>query len=171
MWNTSGYESQDALALLDGVVDVYLADIRYSSDEVAARYSRAKGYVGVSRAALTEMHRQVGALSVDQDDVATVGLLVRHLVLPNGLAGTAEAMRFLADEVGRDTFVSLMAQYYPAHVAPRFPELARRITREEWAEAREALAAAGIENGWVQEYPEDLYPVAGTEISADPDAP
>ena len=171
VWNTSGYESQVALEFLDGVVDIYLADIRYSSDDVAARYSRAEGYAALSRAALVEMRRQVGTLSVDADGVALSGLVVRHLVLPNGLSGTEEAMRFLANEIGGDTFVSLMSQYYPAHVAPQFPELARRITREEWAEARRALAAAGLENGWVQDYPEDLYPVAGTEISADPDGP
>jgi putative pyruvate formate lyase activating enzyme len=167
VWNTSGYESQWALEVLDGVVDIYLSDIRYSSDDAAREYSQAPDYVSVSRAALIEMRRQVGDLACDAKGVAERGLIVRHLVLPNGRAGTDSAMRFIAAELGAGTYVSLMAQYYPACRAREFPELARRITREEWAEARDALESAGLENGWVQHYPEELYPVAGTEIDSD----
>ncbi|MFH1866024.1 MAG: radical SAM protein [Candidatus Eisenbacteria bacterium] len=167
VWNTSGYESRFALGLLDGVVDVYLSDVRYSSGDAAGKYSDAPDYVPVSRIALAEMHRQVGDLICDRRGVAERGLIVRHLVLPNGHAGTRDAMRFIARELGARTHVSLMAQYYPACRALEFPELARRITREEWAEAQDALESAGLEHGWVQDYPEDLSPIAGTEITAD----
>ena len=167
VWNTSGYESPFALELLEGVVDVYLSDIRYSSDEAARAYSDAPDYVPVSRSALREMHRQVGDLVTDEEGVAQRGLIVRHLVLPNGHAGTDEALRFVARELGAGTHVSLMAQYYPACRAAEFPELARRITSGEWTKAVRVIESAGLENGWVQEYQEDVSPIAGTEIDAD----
>ena len=167
VWNTSGYESPFALELLEGVVDVYLSDIRYSSDEAARTYSDAPDYVPVSRSALREMHRQVGDLVTDAEGVAQRGLIVRHLVLPNGHAGTDEALRFVAEELGARTHVSLMAQYYPACRAIEFPELARRITLEEWTRDVRVIESAGLENGWVQEYQEDVSTIAGTEIDAD----
>jgi putative pyruvate formate lyase activating enzyme len=168
VWNTSGYESTETLALIDGVVDVYLSDIRYASDEAARRYSDAPDYVEINRRALVEMGRQVGPLRVDREGAATRGLIVRHLVLPNGIAGTAESMEFLADELGRNTHVSLMAQYYPTHRAGDYPELNRMISRREWHEARKALSEAGLEDGWVQQYHGgEMSPIAGTEIEAD----
>lgn len=171
VWNTSAYESADGLALLDGVVDIYLADLRYGSSEGARLGSNAPDYVEVSRAALRAMQDQVGALASDADGIALRGLIVRHLVLPNRLAGTREAMRFIAAELGPDTFVSLMSQYYPAHRAAGVPELARAITPEEWQEAQAALAEAGLSNGWVQEFPSGLSPIAGTEIGPDSGRP
>jgi putative pyruvate formate lyase activating enzyme len=168
VWNTSGYESMQTLSLIDGAVDIYLSDVRYASAEAARRYSDAPDYVEASRRALIEMKRQVGSLRVDREGAATGGLIVRHLVLPNDIAGTSESMVFLADELGRETHVSLMAQYYPAHRAREYPELARRISRVEWTEAKRALAAAGLENGWVQQFHRgDMSPIAGTEIEAD----
>jgi putative pyruvate formate lyase activating enzyme len=167
VWNTSSYESPEALALLDGVVDIYLADLRYSLPGAARLGSGVDDYVEVSRAALRAMRDQVGTLTLDRDGVAARGLIVRHLVLPNGLAGTRDAMRFVAEELGRDTFVSLMAQYYPAHRASLVPELARPITAAEWDEAQEAVADAGLANGWAQDLPLGRSPIAGTEIAPD----
>jgi putative pyruvate formate lyase activating enzyme len=167
VWNTSGYEAGRTLELLDGVVDVYLADLRYASDLAAARYSDAPDYVRVNRAALREMRRQVGPLTLDNDGVATRGLIVRHLVLPDDASGTRAGLAFVAEELGRDTSVSLMAQYYPTGRARVFPEIARRITREEWDRATAALAEAGLEAGWVQEYRSEIPPVAGSEIEPD----
>jgi putative pyruvate formate lyase activating enzyme len=169
VWNTSGYECALALDLLDGVVDVYLADARYASDEAASRYSDAPDYVEVNRAALREMRRQVGPLALDARGIARSGLIVRHLVLPNGVAGTEEVLAFVARELGEGTALSLMAQYYPAHRAVEFPEIARAITPREWAEAVGALEAAGIAHGWLQELPLGLSPIAGSEIEPDPD--
>ena len=167
VWNTSAYESTGGLSLLDGVVDIYLADLRYSSPESARLGSDVPDYVEVSRAALRAMRRQVGVLASDADGIALRGLIVRHLVLPNRLAGTREAMRFIASELGPETFVSLMSQYYPAHRAAGVPELARAITPEEWQEAQADMVDAGLSNGWAQEFPSGLSPIAGTELGPD----
>jgi putative pyruvate formate lyase activating enzyme len=170
VWNTSGYESPAALELLDGVVDVYLADLRYADDRAARELSDAPDYVATARDALTEMNRQVGVLELNPDGTAASGLIVRHLVLPNDLSSTEDSLQWVASELGRDTFVSLMAQYYPTKGVEGHPEAGRRITRAEWDRARDALAAAGIDNGWVQELPDSLSGIAGTEIGPDPDA-
>lgn len=167
VWNTSSYESRAALELLDGVVDIYLADLRYYSDGPAREYSDAPDYPGVSRKALLEMQRQVGTLEVDDEGNARRGLIVRHLVLPGGASGTAAAMRFVATALGPETHVSLMSQYYPAHLAASDPELGRRITKSEWDEAVSALEDAGLANGWIQEYHDQLSPIAGTELAQD----
>ena len=142
-------------------------DIRYSDENAARELSDAPDYVEVSRRALIEMQRQVGTLTLDGEGIAERGLLVRHLVLPGGRAGTPEAMRFVAQRLGSETHVSLMAQYYPAYRAAGMPGMDRRITRREWAEAVDSLEAAGLANGWVQEYPSGLSPIAGTEIDSD----
>lgn len=167
VWNTSGYETLETLAMLDGVVDIYLADLRYMDSGPAADYSDAEDYPELARAALVEMRRQVGRLVTDEDGIAVRGLIVRHLVLPGGASGTRRAMGFIADELGRDTFVSLMSQYYPAHRAVSFGPLARRITRGEWSEATRALTDAGLTNGWVQEFHGEVSPMAGTELRPD----
>jgi putative pyruvate formate lyase activating enzyme len=171
VWNTSGYEGELGLDLLDGVVDVYLADARYASAEVAAKYSDAPDYVQVNRVALREMKRQVGSLEADERGLARRGLIVRHLVLPGGVAGTEDVLGFVACELGPGTALSLMAQYYPTHRAREFPEIARRITPEEWEEAVRALDAAGITNGWTQEYPDGLPAIAGSEMEPDREGP
>jgi putative pyruvate formate lyase activating enzyme len=139
VYNTGGYDSAETLALLDGVVDLYMPDMKYADSDVARRYSHVRDYVAVNRAAVREMHRQVGDLVVGPDGLARRGLLVRHLVLPNGLSGTPEVLRFLAEEISRDTYVNLMDQYRPCHQAREHEPLARRPSP---AELREALAAA-----------------------------
>jgi putative pyruvate formate lyase activating enzyme len=144
VWNTGGYDSLTALQLLDGVVDIYMPDMKYSDAKVAQRFSKAKDYPAVNRAAVKEMHRQVGDLVMDERGVAKRGLLVRHLVLPNGLAGTAEVARFLAEEISRDTYINVMAQYRPCYRASQFPSLDRSITRAEYAEAVAACRAAEL---------------------------
>jgi putative pyruvate formate lyase activating enzyme len=169
VWNTSGYEGAATLELLDGVVDVYLADARYSSPEAAERCSDAPDYVAVNREALRTMRRQVGPLELDEDGLAVRGLIVRHLVLPNGIAGTEDTLEFIARELSPGVAVSLMAQYYPTHRAAGMPELGRRITRAEWRDARRALEASAIAEGWVQAFPDELSPIAGTEIEPDGD--
>jgi putative pyruvate formate lyase activating enzyme len=134
VYNSGGYDSLPMLRLLDGVVDVYMPDIKYSDDRMAARYSLVKGYYGAAKEALREMHRQVGDLVVE-DGVAVRGLIIRHLVLPEGIAGTGEVMRFIAEELSPDSYVNVMAQYRPDHKAARYPALTRRITGEEYREA------------------------------------
>jgi putative pyruvate formate lyase activating enzyme len=151
VYNTSSYDSVASLRELDGIIDIYLADLRYASDRWARKYSRARGYVGHARAAIREMHRQVGELVVDEAGLARKGLIVRHLVLPNGLAGSEDSLTWLADEVSPKVAVSIMSQYYPAHRALKVPSLSRRITATEYAEVIKLVERLGLENGWVQE--------------------
>jgi len=151
VWNTSGYENLETLALLDGVVDIYLPDMKYCSNEVALRLSGARGYTEANRQALSEMLRQVGHLECDEDSIALRGLIVRHLVLPLGQSGSPETLSWIAQHLGIETHIALMSQYFPAHVAAETPGIERRITSEEYAEAVDALEELELENGWVQE--------------------
>ncbi|MCX7844815.1 MAG: radical SAM protein [Candidatus Bipolaricaulota bacterium] len=143
VWNCGGYESVEALRLLEGVVDIYMPDFKYGDDGVAARLSSAPDYFARACAALKEMHRQVGDLVV-RNGLAVRGLLVRHLVLPNDLAGTERVLRFLREEISPDTYVNLMAQYYPTHRAWEFPEISRRITSEEYKKALVLAQSMGL---------------------------
>lgn len=144
VYNTGGYDSLRTLALLDGVVDVYMPDAKYADAGVGLRFSGVRNYPEVNRAAIREMHRQVGDLVIDGDGVARRGLLVRHLVLPEGLAGTGEVVRFLRDEVSPRTYINVMAQYRPCYRAGQMPPLDRRVTAAEYAEAVRLAAAAGL---------------------------
>ena len=152
VYNTSGYESLEALRLLDGIVDIYMPDMRYSDDRMAVKYSTASRYVEVNRAAIKEMFRQVGSLVLDDNGIAKKGLLIRHLVLPGGLSGTKGIMKFLAEEISKDVYISLMSQYFPAFKATEHKEINRRITAEEYEEARRIMEKYGLENGWMQEF-------------------
>jgi putative pyruvate formate lyase activating enzyme len=129
-----------------------MPDMRYSDDGVARRYSAAPDYPGANRAAVREMYRQVGNLVVDKNGIAVRGLVIRHLVLPNGFSGTREIMKFLAEEISKDVYISLMSQYFPAYKATAMKELSRRITAEEYEEACGIMDKYGLENGWVQEF-------------------
>ncbi|MBU1428349.1 radical SAM protein [bacterium] len=150
VYNTSGYEEVRTLKLLADIVDIYLPDARYADNEIALKYSSAPDYFEIMKKALKEMHRQVGDLSLNRMGVAHSGLIVRHLVLPEGLSDTRKIMRFIAREISPHTYISLMAQYFPAYQAGQFPLLSRRINREEYREALQAFKEEGLENGWFQ---------------------
>ncbi len=152
VYNTSGYESLKTLRLLDGIVDIYLPDAKYSDDNVAEKYSRAKRYFPIMKEALREMYRQVGDLKVNKDGVAVSGLIVRHLVLPHHLAGTEKILKWIAEELSRKTYISLMAQYFPAYQASEFSELSRKINRVEYIQAREYFDHNRLKNGWIQDH-------------------
>ena len=151
VWNTSGFERVDALRLLDGVVAIYLPDMKYADDRVAEELSGAAGYREINRAAVAEMLRQAGQLETDGEGVGTRGLIIRHLVLPQGRAGSAETVAWIGEELGPQTHVALMSQYFPAHQAAAVPGMGRGVNGEEYDAALAALEAAGLENGWVQE--------------------
>jgi len=138
------YDSLRPLALLDGVVDIYMPDMKSADAEVARRFSKVTNYPAVNQAAVKEMHRQVGDLTLDDRAVARRGLLVRHLVLPEGLAGTAEIVRFLRDEVSPNTYINVMAQYRPCGRAHEMPPLDRPVSREEYAQAVQLAKEAGL---------------------------
>jgi putative pyruvate formate lyase activating enzyme len=144
VYNTGGYDSREALALLDGVIDIYMPDVKYGESEVARKYSKVRNYVEVNQAALKEMHRQVGDLLLDDDGLAVRGLLVRHLVLPSDIAGSDRVLRFLADEISVDTYLNIMAQYRPCYRAGEKPELDRRPTWRELAHVFELARRYGL---------------------------
>jgi len=144
VYNTGGYDSVETLKLLDGIVDIFMPDIKFSSDIPALFYCTAPDYPHIVQNALKEMHRQVGALQLNSRGHALRGLLVRHLVMPDGLAGTEQAMNFLANELSPDTYVNIMDQYRPCGDIKKFKELQRSITTEEFEEALNAARAAGL---------------------------
>lgn len=144
VYNTGGYDRVSALKLLDGVVDIYMPDFKFWDPQVARRLASAEDYPERAREALREMHRQVGDLQWDQEGVATRGLLVRHLVMPQGLAGTASVLHFLAKEISRETYVNIMRQYHPCGDAVGQPDIGRSITSREFREALELAEKEGL---------------------------
>lgn len=150
VWNSSAYESVETLKTLEGLVDVYLPDLRYMDAAAAARYSAAPDYPQVATAAIAEMHRQVGDLVVE-NGLARRGLIIRLLVLPGNAGRTDLALDWIAARLGSQTCVSLMGQYYPAHRAQEFPELDRCLRPSEYAAVRAHLERLGFEQGFVQE--------------------
>jgi putative pyruvate formate lyase activating enzyme len=147
VYNSGGYDSVETLRLLDGIFDIYMPDMKYGSDEMALEYSNAPEYTRYAKAAILEMHRQVGDLEIDDEGVAVRGLLVRHLVLPAGAAGTAEVVRFLSQEVSGNTYLNVMAQYRPEYKACGYSELDRSITVREYRETVRMAADAGLTRG------------------------
>ncbi len=144
VYNSGGYDSVETLKLLDGIVDIYMPDMKYSDDKIAEELSGIKDYPPINKAAIKEMHRQVGDLQIDEEGIAQRGLLVRHLVLPNSLAGTREIVNFLATEISTNTYINVMAQYHPCHKAFQLPSLARSLSREEFMEAINMAYEAGL---------------------------
>src|SRR5436309_5896652 len=156
VYNTNAYDSVEVLKLLNGVVDVYLPDLKYAGDDEGFLYSKVRSYASVSRAALKEMFRQTGdELIYDAAGLLKRGLVIRLLVLPNDIGGLRESLEWIRDELSPRVAISLMAQYYPTNVAgtnQRYMLLSRRITESEWLRAASALEDFGIEEGWLQEY-------------------
>jgi putative pyruvate formate lyase activating enzyme len=151
VYNTSGYDSVASLKELDGIISIYLPDLRYASDDLAKKFSHTPDYVARARRAIKEIYRQVGDLIVDEFGLAQQGLIVRHLILPNGLAGSEESLTWLARELSPTVAVSIMSQYLPLHRAQRIPLLSRTISAAEYEMVLQLLLDLGIENGWKQE--------------------
>ncbi len=144
VYNTGGYDSLESLRLLEGVVDIYMPDFKFWDAEVGRRYTGTPDYPERAAEAVREMHRQVGDLTLDDSGIALRGLLVRHLVLPDGLAGTAGVARFLAEEISPETYLNIMDQYHPAGRRSRLGPLSRRIRREEYNQACQEAREAGL---------------------------
>jgi putative pyruvate formate lyase activating enzyme len=151
VYNCSGYESVETLQWLDGIIDIYMPDIKYSNDANARRYSGVKDYWDYVRPAVKEMYRQVGNLNVNRYGVAERGLLIRHLILPNDLAGSEAVLRFIAEEISRDSYVNIMDQYHPAFKAPGIPGLARRIFSREYQRVIRLAEELGLHRGFRNE--------------------
>lgn len=144
VYNTSAYDSMESLQLMDGIIDIYMPDFKFWDPVMAKRYVKAENYPETAKRALKEMYRQVGDLVIDESGIAQRGLLIRHLIMPRDVAGTREILRFIAQELSPNSYVNLMAQYRPAGKAPRYPEINRRITAEEYRAAYRAAEEAGL---------------------------
>lgn len=144
VYNCGGYESTEALKILEDVIDIYMPDFKYSNPEMALKYSKAKNYPEKAKDAIKEMHRQVGDLIIDERGIAVRGLLIRHLVLPEGIAGTKEVVRFIAEEISKNTYINIMDQYYPCYKAFEHPALNRKIMTKEYSEAIKMAMDTGL---------------------------
>ena len=152
VYNTSGYESVQTLKILDGIIDIYMPDAKYSDPEMSFKYSGVKNYWEVNKPALKEMFRQTGNLKLDENGIAVKGMLIRHLVLPNNIAGSEEILQFIKDELSPEMYISLMAQYHPAHKTTGIPELSRKISKREYNRAVRILNKLNLSNGWIQQF-------------------
>ena len=151
VYNTGGYESVEIIKLLDGIVDIYLADMRYGGNESSLKYSSAPDYPRYNQEAIREMRSQTGSDIIDKDGIIRRGLIIRHLVLPNNASGTEEVMRFISEEISKDSLVSLMSQYLPYHQAGEFKDISRRLTLKEYNNAKKIMKKYGLHGGWIQE--------------------
>ncbi len=150
VYNTSGYDNIAALKFLNGIIDIYLPDIKYADDKIALKYSIAKNYCESARFAVKEMYAQVGDLIIDEKNIAVHGLIIRHLVLPCNLSGSEEVLHFIANEISSKTYISLMSQYFPAHHAASDLLLHNRITSEEYEKVLKVMEEEKLTNGWIQ---------------------
>jgi len=149
--NSSGYQKLETLKLLEGIIDIYLVDMRYNDNDIARNCSGAKEYKDVNRKAISEMYRQVGNLKLDENGIAVSGILIRHLILPDNLSGSEEIFKFLSQEISRNVHMSLMSQYFPAHKALDDQKLNRKISKAEFDKAVEMFYNAGLRKGYIQE--------------------
>ncbi len=151
VYNTGGYELNEMIKLLDGIIDVYMPDMRYGESIMAEKYSLAIDYPKYNQEAVLEMYRQVGIAKMDNNAIIKRGLIVRHLVLPDDISGTEKIMRFISQKISPETYISLMSQYLPCYKATGSQELSRRISREEYEEAQKIMEKYALHNGWTQE--------------------
>jgi putative pyruvate formate lyase activating enzyme len=151
VYNTSGYDALESLQLLEGIIDVYLPDMRYSDNRMAKKLSSAEDYVEINRKAIKEMYRQVGNLKIDGEGMAKKGLIIRHLILPDNLAGSEETFRLIREEISGKVRVSLMAQYFPSFRADECVSIDRKITPDEYESVLESFLDSGLSRGWIQE--------------------
>lgn len=156
IYNTNSYDSSEVLKLLDGIIDIYLPDLKYSEDEYGYRYSKIKNYVRFSRAAIAEMYRQTGSGLVIENGLIKKGLLIRHLILPNDLAGSYDTLKFIS-ELDNKISVSLMSQYYPVHKALTTHLLSRNIRQGEYEKVLKWMDELCLENGYLQEFESENY--------------
>jgi len=163
VYNTSGYELAEIIKLLDGIIDIYLPDMRYADSKMAIKYSGAPDYPEYNQESVKEMHRQVGIARFNPNGIIEKGVIIRHLVLPDSISGTAKIMDFISREISPDTYISLMSQYYPCYRSLEFPEINRRLTQQEYKRAENLMHGCGLYNGWTQES-FGLERFAGTNI-------
>ncbi|MFA6609390.1 MAG: radical SAM protein [Candidatus Omnitrophota bacterium] len=153
VYNTSGYELPETIKLLEGIVDIYLPDMRYSDNSMAKKYSDAPGYADTNRSSIKVMQEQVGDLVMDEAGIAKRGMIIRLLALPGGISGTEDSLKFISKDISKSAYLSIMSQYYPAYKSLEYKELSSGITSDEYANIVDAAHEMGLNNGWVQETP------------------
>ena len=156
VYNTNSYDSVDVLKLLDGIIDIYLPDLKYSDNEYGYKYSKVKDYATHAKSAILEMHRQIGSRLVLENGILRRGLVIRHLILPNDLAGSRETLKFIS-EFDKNISISLMSQFYPIHKALEIDLLSRNIREREYEKVFELMEEFGLENGFMQEFESESY--------------
>ncbi|MBI4982497.1 MAG: radical SAM protein [Candidatus Omnitrophica bacterium] len=165
IYNSSGYELPQTIKMLEGIIDVYLVDMRYADKKASLKYSDAPDYPKYNQESVIEMQRQVGVAEFDNNDIIKKGLIIRHLVLPNNISGTRKIMKFIAEKISTETYISLMSQYAPYYKAQQISEISRRITSEEYEEAKKIMDEFGLYNGWTQDS-HGLEHLAGVHIKS-----
>lgn len=151
VYNTNGYESVETLKLLEGYVDIYLPDLKYYYDDLAKKYSKVDNYFEIVTKAIQEMYRQVGTPVLDENGVMKKGLMIRHLILPNEVQNSKKVLKWIKENIDSNVYVSIMAQYFPTYKAKEIPEIARKITKEEYEKVENYLYELDLENGYIQE--------------------
>ena len=161
VYNTNSYESLDTIKMLDGYIDIYLPDLKYADDNLAIEYSKAPNYFEVATENIKEMERQVGKAIFNEDGIMQKGIIVRHLILPNEIENSKAVLKWISENLSKDTFISIMAQYFPTYKAKDIERLNRKITKEEYEEVENYMYSLGFENGYMQdlgEHEEEFVP-------------
>ncbi|MEE0866459.1 MAG: radical SAM protein [Clostridia bacterium] len=151
VYNTNGYENIETIKMLDGYIDIYLPDLKYSENELAKKYSKVNNYFEITTEAINEMVKQVGIPKIDENGIMKKGVMVRHLVLPNNIENSKNVLKWIVENLPKDIYISVMAQYFPTYKAKEIKEINRELTIEEWKEIEDYIEELGIENGYVQE--------------------
>lgn len=151
VYNSNGYENVESIKKLKGYIDIYLPDLKYSNDKISYKYSGIKHYFESATAAIKEMYNQVGNPVLDENGIMKKGLIIRHLVLPNNLQNSKDILKWINDNIDKKVFVSIMAQYFPTHKSNQFPEINRKLTKEEYEEIEDYLYSLDLDNGYIQE--------------------
>ena len=151
VYNSNGYENIETIKKLNGYIDVYLPDLKYFDDDLAFKYSGIKNYFENATAAIKEMYNQVGSPVLDENGMIKKGLIIRHLVLPSNIQNSKDILKWINDNMDKNVFVSVMAQYFPTHKAKDFPEINRKLTMKEYKEIEDYLYSLDLDNGYIQE--------------------
>ena len=151
VYNSNGYENVETIKKLNGYIDIYLPDLKYYYDDLAFKYSGIKNYFENATSTIKEMYNQVGAPNLDENGMIKKGLIIRHLILPNHIQNSKNVLKWINDNMDKNVFVSVMAQYFPTHMAKEFPEINRKLTKEEYEEIEDYLYSLDLDNGYIQE--------------------
>lgn len=156
VYNSNGYESLETLKKLDGLIDIYLPDLKYSDNALALKYSKVQNYFEIATIAIKEMERQVGIPKFDKNGIMKKGVIVRHLILPNYIENTKNVLKWFADNMRRETYISIMTQYFPTYKSNNYPDINRKINKKEYQEIEDYIYEINIQNGYMQDLEDEV---------------